>query len=110
MMVLCHLKRHKSDVALLLETHLFLRLQRLWVGRVFRSSAHHNKAGVVILIHKNLPYEISTQLSDDEGRWARIILQLATQRFIIFMVLMGRTRLSFNLWVHNCKRIQLLTK
>lgn len=57
--ILRHLKRLKMDIALLQETHLkspdFQRMKKLWVGTVLGSDASNRRAGVLILIHKNLP-------------------------------------------------------
>lgn len=76
MMVLQHLKWLKTDIALLQETHLedkgLFRLQRLWVGKTHGSSACHNKAVVIMLIHKSLTCDVSQHQSDDEGRWSKV--------------------------------------
>lgn len=70
-MVLRHLKRPMTDIALLQETHLeerdFFQLQCLWVGKIYGSSACHNKAGVITLIHKNLVCDISHHQQTTKG-------------------------------------------
>lgn len=62
-MVLRHLKKLKTDIALLQETHLrkedFEIIRRLWVGEVVGSEGRGRKAGVLILIRKNVKINIS---------------------------------------------------
>lgn len=57
---------------MLQETHLkspdFQRMIKLWVGTVLDSDALDRKAGVLILIHKNLPCDIISINSDKQGR------------------------------------------
>lgn len=69
--VLRHLQRTKTDIALLQESHLtsldFHHMKKLWVGTVLGSDAVGRKAGVLILIHKNLPCKILSMDSDDQG-------------------------------------------
>lgn len=58
MKILRRLKRIHTDIVLLQETHLkdeeFKRMQKLWVGNVLCSGAVDRKAGVMILVHKNM--------------------------------------------------------
>lgn len=67
--ILRHLKRLKADISLLQETHLgqddFIRMRKHWVGRVLGSAARGRKAGVLILINKNLPCSIEGVQKDD---------------------------------------------
>lgn len=76
-MVLCHLKRLRAKVALLQETHLvkedFICMQCLWVGKVVASLAVGDKAGVLVLIHKHLPWDILDQTWNDKR--ASVLLQ-----------------------------------
>lgn len=62
MKILIHLKILKMDIALLQEIHLsendFSHMQKLWVGRVIGLTSKGRKAGVLILLHTNLSYEL----------------------------------------------------
>lgn len=72
MSILRHLRRLRADVALLQETHLsaddLARLQKMWVGSVYGSPAVGHKAGVAILVHKNLQHSIREVRADSLGR------------------------------------------
>uniref|UniRef100_A0A3B5MBT9 exodeoxyribonuclease III n=1 Tax=Xiphophorus couchianus TaxID=32473 RepID=A0A3B5MBT9_9TELE len=58
--ILNSLKKDRNQVAFLQETHLtdeeHKKYLREWVGQVYFSSYSTNKRGVIILIHKNLPF------------------------------------------------------
>lgn len=66
------LKKNKIQIALLQETHLsdkeHQKLCRDWVGQIYSSSFSTKRCGVCILLHRNLPFTLITQDSDDEGR------------------------------------------
>lgn len=85
--ILCHLKRMRADVALLQETHLaeqdFQCLKKLWVGEVLGSPALGRKAGVIILLHKKLPYTVRSVDKDQEGRKLTIHLTIASKDLAI---------------------------
>lgn len=87
MAILHHLKRLKADVALLQESHLteadFPRMCKLWVGQVYGSAAAKGKAGVVILIHKNLPCEVLSSVHDTEGRILTLTLKLFSRKWAL---------------------------
>lgn len=76
--VLRHLKKLHTDIALLQETPLgtqdYFRLKKFWVGEVVGSPAKDKKAGVLILMKKNLPYCIQNIDRDEEGRRISITL------------------------------------
>lgn len=67
-----HLKKQKSDIALLQETRLsdteHLKLKRDWVGKVYFSSHSQNKEGTAIFINQNLPFILEHEEKDSEGR------------------------------------------
>lgn len=73
MRVLRHLKRLRADIALLQETHLseqdFHRMRWLWVGEVRGSSARDKKAGVLILVHKQLLAWWKTKHTTAKAEW-----------------------------------------
>lgn len=67
------LKRERVDVALLQESHLddneHLKLKYSWVGQVYFSSFTTSSRGVVILIHKNLPFQLKKSIKDKYVRF-----------------------------------------
>lgn len=77
----------RTDIAFLQETHLgeqdFQRLKKLWVGEVIGSPALGRKAGVIILLHKKLPYAIRSVDRDQEGRKLTIHLTIASKDLAI---------------------------
>uniref|UniRef100_A0A8C5DIG8 Reverse transcriptase domain-containing protein n=1 Tax=Gouania willdenowi TaxID=441366 RepID=A0A8C5DIG8_GOUWI len=58
------------------ETHLndeeHKKYRREWVGQIFFSSHSTNKRGVVILLHKNLPFTVTASFKDTEGRFVLV--------------------------------------
>lgn len=85
--ILRHLKRLKTDIALLQETHLthsdYHRMQKLWVGSVLGSDAVGCKAGVIILIHKNLPCKVISSNAYNQGRFLTIHVQIGDRDLLI---------------------------
>lgn len=71
-MILRHLKKLRTDIALLQETHLlekdFPRMAKTWVGEVVGSPALERKAGVMILLKKGLRINLLSIERDDKGR------------------------------------------
>ena len=63
-------------MALLQESHLedneHLKLKYSWVGQVYFSSFTTSSRGVVILIHKNLPFQLKKCIKDKYGRFVII--------------------------------------
>uniref|UniRef100_A0A8C5E1K9 exodeoxyribonuclease III n=1 Tax=Gouania willdenowi TaxID=441366 RepID=A0A8C5E1K9_GOUWI len=74
--VLNSLKKDKIQIAFLQETHLndeeHKKYRREWVGQIFFSSHSTNKRGVVILLHKNLPFTVTASFKDTEGRFVLV--------------------------------------
>lgn len=74
--VLTFLKSQKADVAYLQETHMskeeHKKLKRDWVGQVYFSSYTSSKRGTAILIHKNLPFIMTEEHHDQEGRYVLV--------------------------------------
>lgn len=70
--ILNSLKKDGTQVAFLQETHLtddeHKKYLREWVGQVYFSSYSTNKRGVIILIHKNLPFTALDTFRDTAGR------------------------------------------
>lgn len=71
--LLSFLKKDKVQIAFLQETHLIdkehIKLKRDWVGQVYYSSFSSNSRGVAILIHKAIPFVLSSCKQDPEGRY-----------------------------------------
>lgn len=59
-------------------------MQRLCVGRVVGSSALHNRAGMLILLHEYHSYDILDHSHDTEGCRVRIQLQSVSDKISIF--------------------------
>lgn len=70
--VLNCLRRDNVQIAFLQETHLndveHKKYLREWVGQVHFSSYSTNKRGVIILVHKKLPFTVKDCYKDIEGR------------------------------------------
>lgn len=83
--ILRHLKRLHADIALLQKTHLevadFHRIKRLCGGQVIGSPSLGKKAGVLILIHKNLQGELGQIDRDKKGQMVTIRLTMRGQEW-----------------------------
>ncbi|XP_069821038.1 zinc finger protein 850-like [Dendropsophus ebraccatus] len=73
-----------------LETHLeeadFIRMQRLWVGKVVGSPAVRGKAGTLILIHRRLTSLVTNVQHDADRRVVSLVLKGAPQPISICSV------------------------
>lgn len=71
--VLTYLKKNKSDICFLQETHLCMKehekLGRLWGGQIFFSSYTTSSRGVCILVKKKVPFIPERIESDPGGRY-----------------------------------------
>lgn len=85
--ILTFLKKEKTQIALLSETHLndleHLKLRRSWVGQVFYSSYNTNSRGVAILIHRCLPFTLEKTIKDNNGRYILISGYLYGEQILI---------------------------
>lgn len=85
MRVLRHLNKLKIDVAMLQETHLrkenIKRMCKFWLGELVGLGARDKKAGVLILLRKNMALEVSTTDADEEGRQVSITVTHRTTSF-----------------------------
>lgn len=93
---LSFLKKEKTQIALLSETHLndleHSKLKRSWVGQVFYSSYNTKSRGVAILIHRNLPLTIEKVIKDEEERYILISGFLFRESISIRMCLWSKFR------------------
>ncbi len=71
--IFTHIKRLKTEIAFLQETHLRIedhnRLRKTWVGQVYHSSFNHRARGSAIIIHKRVQFTASGTISDPQGRY-----------------------------------------
>lgn len=88
--MLTHLKKQKSNIALLQETKLsdveHLKLRTDWVDQIYFSSHSQNKKGTAILINKNLPCILDHDEKDSEGRFILITCSILKQHITILNV------------------------
>lgn len=71
--VLGQLKQMKANIIFLQETHLLKddvsRVTKRWPGQVFNASFTSRARGVMILIHKSIPFQLKQQYIDPLGRY-----------------------------------------
>ena len=71
--IFSHLKRLKTEIAFLQETHLVPndhhRLKAAWVGQTFHSNFSSKARGAAILMHKKVRFNPSKVTSDKQGRF-----------------------------------------
>lgn len=71
--VLGRLKQMKANIIFLQETHLLKddvsRVTKRWPGQVFNASFTSRARGVMILIHKSIPFQLKQQYIDPLGRY-----------------------------------------
>lgn len=61
----------------------FSRMRKLWVGQIHGSSSVKGKAGVLILIHKNVPCEVVSSVNDDKGRLLTLHLHISNRNLMV---------------------------
>lgn len=71
--IFSHLKRLKTEIAFLQESHLVPkdhhRLKASWVGQIFHSNFNNKARGVAIVIHKRVRFCPSKVIADKLGRF-----------------------------------------
>lgn len=71
--VMGRLKQMKSNIVFLQETHLvkddISRVTKRWPGQVYYASFTSRARGVMILIHKSIPFQLRAQYVDPLGRY-----------------------------------------
>ena len=71
--VITRLKQLDSSIAFIQETHLLgedlLKLQRRWPGQVLASCFSSHSRGVMVLIHKSVPFQVNNTIVDTAGRY-----------------------------------------
>ncbi len=73
--VLGRIRLLKSQIIFLQESHLTdtIKVKKRWPGQVFAAPFNSQARGVIILIHKSIPFRLSREVIDLAGRY--IILQ-----------------------------------
>uniref|UniRef100_A0A3B4VKF1 exodeoxyribonuclease III n=1 Tax=Seriola dumerili TaxID=41447 RepID=A0A3B4VKF1_SERDU len=68
-----HLKKLKTEIAFLQETHLVtadhMKLRKPWVGQLYHSQFNTKARGTAILICKNVQFSLKESISDPQGRF-----------------------------------------
>lgn len=63
----------KSNIIFLQETHLIQndisRVEKRWPGQVYSASFTSHSRGVMILIHKSIPFQLKSKYIDPSGRY-----------------------------------------
>lgn len=81
------LKTKKTDITFVQETHLneeeSIKLKRDWVDQVYYSTYSSRKRGVIILIRKNLNFQVLKQYVHQEGRWVILNAVMEGQRLTL---------------------------
>lgn len=74
--VMLRLQQLQCKIVFLQETHLrsedIIRVRRRWPGQVFSASHSSHARGVIILIHKSIPFQMSEVKYDTVGRYVII--------------------------------------
>lgn len=99
--VLDHLQHMETGIAFLQETHLrtldHFRIRKGWVGQMFHSNFHSKSRGTAILIHKDVPFSVSSSISDPNGRYVMVsgtLYNTALAHWLTCMVLTGMMSIS----------------
>lgn len=83
-------KTSNADIILLQDTHLveadFPCMYKLWVGQIHSSAAVKGKAGMLLLIHKNLPCNVFSLEHDSEGRIMTARLKILSRGWALINV------------------------
>lgn len=87
--VMTRVKSIHSDIVLLQETHLLSSQEarmRRWQGSIYSAPFTSQARGVMILIHKSIPFHVARVIKDKAGRY--IILQgtLITDKIILMNI------------------------
>lgn len=71
--VMNKLKDMDSKIVFLQETHLpeegNIKIQRRWQGTLFTASCSSKARGVMILVHKTVPFSVKNVIKDKMGRY-----------------------------------------
>lgn len=71
--VMTRIKLLKSTIIFLQESHMLakdiIKIRRRWTGQVFSSSFSSSARGVITLIHKSIPFQLSKVVTDPAGRY-----------------------------------------
>lgn len=86
--VMTRIKQLESTIVFLQETHLLKeelqKIQRRWPGQVLASCFSSHSRGVMVLIHKSVPFQVNKEIADRAGRY--LIIQGTYMSKIINLV------------------------
>lgn len=84
------IKQLKAKIAFLQESHMLnheiIRVKRRWPGQVLSSPYSSNSRGVMIMIHKSIPYQIDKVINDPNGRFLIVQGNLLSTRLNLITV------------------------
>lgn len=82
--VMHRIKQLHVTVAFLQETHIskedVVKIERRWRGQVFSVCYNTQARGVIILIHKSVPFQVQNIIKDPAGRFVIIQGELLAER------------------------------
>ena len=71
--VFTRLKQLDSSIVFIQESHLLrediIKVRRRWPGQVMASCFPSRSRGVLVLIHKNVPFQVTNTIKDTAGRY-----------------------------------------
>lgn len=98
--VISHLQDLKGDLCFLQETHLcsseLSRIKKQWMGHLFHSRFLERARGVVIIIHWNIAFELSTVVSDSNGRYVMVLGKLQDTSVVLASIYIHQTGTMIN--------------
>lgn len=88
--VMSRLNSMHSDIMLLQETHLLssqeAKIRRRWQGSVYSAPFTSQARGVMILIHKSIPFQVTRVIKDKAGRYVILQGTLITEKIILINI------------------------
>lgn len=89
--VITRLKQLESSIVFIQETHLLndelLKVRRRWPGQVFSSCFSSHSRGVLVLIHKSVPFHVNDTISDTAGRYLVVQGKLLSENINLLLTL-----------------------
>ena len=88
--VIDRIKYLKSKIVFIQESHLMATdmhyLSKRWPGQVFHASYNTHARGVIILIHKSIPFQVIKTIQDPLGRYIIVQGNILTQKLNLINV------------------------
>lgn len=90
--IFAHLKKLKTEIAFLQETHLItadhIKLKKTWVGQIHHSHFNTKARGAAILIHKKIQFTLDESISDPQGLFIIVTGSLFNTQVILVMYML----------------------